>query len=178
VAPGGSAPHPGAGQRIRIRDYGRAVSRARWIGVAAALAAAGCGDDDTRPSRDAGAVVTPTATPAATSSPEGCEAAIPDAPVRAPRGLIVPRGSRVLVKSVRARPGDERLTIVEGYIEEIPDDLIEVFEAVPRTKLIFKESEGFEAEVMLRGGGKENFWKAIRACEKGSRFTAVIVADR
>jgi hypothetical protein len=90
--------------------------------------------------------------------------------------LILPPGSRLLVESVRTRADDARLTIVEGYVEETPDDLVKVFERAPRTKVIFKESEGFEAEVMLRDRGKENFWKAVRACEEGSRFTAVIVA--
>ena len=158
------------------------MPRSGWIGAVAALAAAGvvagCGARDPEASSGAAAVDTPAATPDGRTFPEGCESAAPDAPVDAPRGLAVPRGSRVLVESVRERPGNERLTIVEGYVEETPDDMVKAFERAPRTKVVFKESEGFEAEVMVRGGGKENFWKVVRACAKGSRFTAVIVAKR
>lgn len=155
--------------------YPRVMRRNHAVAVLVAAAlAGGCGDDGrempSTPPAATDAVLAPDGKPV----PEGCEKAVPADVVEAPRTLIVPAGPRLLVESAAVRPDDPDLTIVEGYLEGLPDDLVKAFEGVPRATVIFKESEGVDAEVLLSDRRSRNFWKIVRACAEGSRFTALV----
>ena len=142
------------------------------------LSACGGGDSDDRGGGAPAATQTPAATAAGPRVALGCESVVPSPTVKTPRGLVVPEGSRIVTGSTRKRPDDERITVVEGYVERLPGDLVKAFEAQKGVQVLFKEDEGFEAELLVSDGRHRAFWKVVRACPSGSRFTALYSAER
>jgi hypothetical protein len=146
--------------------------------LAIVLSACGGGDAGDGTAGAPSAAQTPSATPAGTAVALGCESVVPSPAVKTPRGLVVPDGPRVVTGVTRKRPDDERITVVEGYVEQLPGDLVKAFEAQKGVRVLFKEDEGFEAELLVSDGRHRAFWKVVRACPAGSRFTALYSAER
>lgn len=139
------------------------------------LSACGSGDDT--------APEPPTQEPAPTAVagepiPLGCEPAVPATRVATPRGLVVPDGVRVIAESTRKRPDDDRITVVEGYVERVPSQLVKEFKAAKGIEIQFSEDEEFEAELLVSDGRYRAFWKVVRACLAASRFTALYSSER
>ncbi|HVL95124.1 MAG TPA: hypothetical protein VM266_04630 [Solirubrobacteraceae bacterium] len=135
------------------------MPRRRLAAVAlAALAASGCGGSDPPP-RAAG-------TPAPTASP--CDAARPDDPIPAPERLVTPRGT--LVDEVASLPPN---TKVSGYVPLEPDEFVRRMTRRRGLRVLFKEAEGTDAEVLVTDGRERSFWKVVLACPGGSRFTVL-----
>jgi hypothetical protein len=144
---------------------------------AAALAVlAGCGggsgqttSDDRAPGK---------AKPMGAEVPVGCEAAVPLTGVKFPNGLLLPPGARVIAASSAPRPDDPQVTVVEGYIEKVPDDVVATFRAHGKVEVLFSEDEGFESEVLVSDGRHRNFWKSVRVCQEASKFTALVADEK
>lgn len=143
---------------------------------AAALGA--CGDQTPAPIVSGADTPVATVTPEGGPVPAGCEQSVPATSVKVPRGLVRPPGVRVIVASATKRADDATITIVEGYVEELPGALVKRFGAAKGIEVLFTEDEEFEAEVMVSNSRYRAFWKVVRVCGGASRFTALYAAER
>jgi hypothetical protein len=145
--------------------------------LAVVLSACGGGDADA-PADLPVAAESPTPVASGEPIPLGCEHVVPQPQIATPRGLIVPRDVRVIAGSRRKRPDDPRITVVEGYVERVPSQLVKAFQGQKGVKILFTEDEEFEAELLVSDGKHRAFWKVVRACLAASRFTALFSTER
>jgi len=142
------------------------------------LALVSCGGDGSR----SPAAADPSATYEADVAPDGrpvplgCDGAVPKTSVDTPAGLLVPPGARVIVASANPRIDDNRITVVEGYVELAPTNLVAGMRRIDGATISFVEDEEIEAEVLIGDARSKNFWKVVRTCEVASRFTALVVS--
>lgn len=129
------------------------------------IAVAGC--DGSGPQ---GPAASQTPSPAATRDAgraEPCDAYRPEQPRKRPRGLLGPEEAEVATIE-RGAP-----TRVEGFLPFSPDDFLAAITAMD-LKILFQETEGFEAEAVVTNGRFQAFWKVFDRCEGGSQFLAFI----
>jgi hypothetical protein len=129
----------------------------RRVGVlAVVLALAGCGSDAAGP--EAGRAAAKPADP--------CHR--PATTVAGPEGLVVPEGT--LFGSVRDAPPNRK---AEGFVALTPARFVTYMERRADVGILFRESEGADAEVMVTDGRQRSFWKLVKACPDGSRFSVL-----
>lgn len=107
-------------------------------------------------------------------APLGCEHAVPTQAIEPPDGLILPASTRVIVTSAEPNPRDTAVTVVEGYIEKVPGEVIRAFARTPGVEVLFSENEDIEADVLVADERRRNFWKSVRTCLSASRFAAAV----
>ena len=124
--------------------------------AAAAAVAAGCGDDGARNA----------------SVPPGCERAAPASGQKLPREL--PRPAVEPIAHARSADGQ---AIVQGFVARLPGQAIADIERRPGMRVLAREDEGADAELTVTDGHSRTAYKLVKACARGSRFTAVIVPE-
>lgn len=102
-----------------------------------------------------------------------CESPTPDAAARAPEGLIVPR-SAVVTKVTRRG----EMWKASGYVPLTPVQLRRHYRDAPGVEVLQIEDEIIEAEALLTDGRFRSYVKATAVCELGSRFVAIVAAER
>ena len=131
----------------------------------AALLLAACGDD-----AQTAASPTPTPTPRAAATPDDpCGAVRPEKPVDRPKGLLGPADVEIGLSA----PLPPNLK-VEGFIPLTPAQFASGIERRDEYDILFQEAEVGESEVMFTDGRHRNFWKVVKACPEGSKFTALV----
>lgn len=87
-------------------------------------------------------------------------------------GLVLPDGAR-MTSVLEQGP----LTTVEGTIRMTPLDIRAHYESRDDVELLRAEDEVFEAEILIRGGGKRMYVLAGALCADGTALTAVVGPD-
>jgi len=113
------------------------------------------------------------ASSAAAGVPVECARAVPVRPLDLPAGFPRPKGT-ILAEPAQ---GDNRLRQVRGFVTRLPGDAIADIGRTPGAKVIDSEDEGFDAEVTISAAGRRTFFKFVKVCEAGSRFTAQQVPE-
>lgn len=168
--------HPETGLGPETCAYAPPILVRRAVLALLATAVSACGSGDTVTDARVQAP-TPSAV-AGEQIPLGCEPAVPATRVPTPRGLIIPDGIRVIAESTRKRPDDDRITVVEGYVERVPSQLVKEFKAAEDIEIQLSEDEEFEAELLVSDGRYRAFWKVVRVCLAASKFTALYSSER
>ncbi len=131
----------------------------------AAVLLAGCGGSSDPKPAPTQAAAAATATP----DEEPCAPFRPEKPVERPRGLLGPRD--IEVKLFEPLPPNVK---VDGFVPLTPAQFANGIERRDEYEILFQEAEVGESEVMFTDGRHRNFWKVVRTCPHGSKFTALI----
>lgn len=105
--------------------------------------------------------------------PAGCEGVAPRTAQALPRELPRPA---VEPMASEARSADGQ-SIVQGFVARLPGQAIAEIARRPGMRVLFREDEGNDAELTVTDGRSRTAYKLVKACQAGSRFTAVIVPE-
>lgn len=140
-------------------------------GLAAAVAAAGCGEPVRPPGAGGGGASgkTPEQAAAAAGVPADCALSVPVDARPMPPDFPVPEGK---VIAGPAQPSGELLQVT-GFVTRSPTQAArDLLRPAGVTKIAY-EDEGVDAEVTFSNGRHRVLYKLVRACAAGSRFVAL-----